>query len=54
MELKGERMLISESVEATPTNHATCAPILARGQASYDRSDIAAAKKAGVCTTFIR
>ena len=29
--LKSERVLISESIKATPINHATCAHIHARG-----------------------
>ena len=44
--LKSERVLNSESIEATPINHATCEHIHARGLAwcnyvrsSYDRSD---------------
>ena len=33
--LKSERVLISESIEATPINHATCEHIHARGATTY-------------------
>ena len=45
--LKSERVLISESIEATPINHATYvrARISWRYSSSYDRSDEAVAVK---------